>query len=166
MFSPVIGDFPKYHWDRRICDEYGYTYIEGVWIVDGKAYPRNEYERPPGPVGGLWIEDKTRISLNHCSGAQLLNLACHYDCDPILLIGHDFHYDGARRHYFTDLSDVDGEYPPELRKFSEFEKPGDPDSLMWVYKRIADQPGIPRIINCTPGSKLPWFEFGNFEDWL
>jgi hypothetical protein len=53
-----------------------------------------------------------------------------------------------------------------LRKTSEFLKPNDDDSLMWVYKRIADQPGIPRIINCTPGSKLPWFEMGNFADFL
>ena len=147
-YSPIRGDFDKYHWDHAICALYGYKYIEGVW------------------VDGLWLKDKTKISLNHCSGAQLLNLAVHYDVDPILLIGHDFHYDGPQRHYFSGLSDVDGEYPAELRKHSLFDKQGKGNDLMNVYRHIAEQPGIPRIINCTPGSKLPWFEMGNFEDWL
>ena len=148
VFSPVLGDFDRWHWDQKICDKYGYKYIEGVWH------------------DGLWLEDKTKISLNHCSGAQLLNLACHYDCDPILLVGHDFHYDGDKRHYFSGLSDVDGEYPAELRKHSLFIKNNGTDDLLAVYKRISETPGLPRIINCTPGSKLPWFEMGNFSDHL
>jgi len=166
LFSPVQGDFDKWHWDHSICALYGYQYIEGVWMVDGVAYPRSEYRTPPGPCGGLWLEDKTRISLNHCSGAQLLNLAATvYECDPIILLGHDFHYTG-KRHYFDGLSDVAGEYPQSLRKYSEFVKPNDDDSLMWVYKRIAEQEGLPRIVNCSPGSKLPWFEMGDFRDFL
>jgi len=168
MFSPVLGDFDKYHWDRGICDAYGYTYIEGVWMVDGAAYPRDQYRTPPGPAGGLWLEDKTRISLNHCSGAQLLNLAATvYECDPILLVGHDFSYPPDKpRHYFSGLSDVDGEYPEPLRKHSEFIKNDGTSDLLDVYRRIAEQEGRPEIINCTPGSKLPWFPMGDFRDYL
>ena len=166
LYSPVAGEFDKWHWDREICALYGYKYIEGVWMVDGVAYPRDQYERPPGPCGGLWLEDKSRISLNHCSGAQLLNLAVTvYECDPIILLGHDFHYDGPKRHYFSGISDVDGEYPAEIRKHSLFEKPHDPDDLMSVYRRISEQK-LPRIVNCSPGSKLPWFEMGDFRDFL
>ncbi len=137
-------------------------------MVDGKAYPRSEYLTPPGPAGGLWMEDKTRISLNHCSGAQLLNLACNqYGCDVVLLVGHDFKYEeGKPRHYFTGLSDVEGEYPAELRKHSLFDKSGAGDDLLHVFKRISETPGLPTIINVTPDSALPWFPMGNLEDYV
>jgi len=138
-YGRVTGSFDKWHWSTEICKKHDYKYIEGTW------------------VDGLWLHDKCKISYNHCSGAQLLNLAVHYDCDPILLVGHDFHYDGPQRHYFSNLSDKIGEYPTELRKFSLFDKQGKGDDLLAVYKRIADQEGRPNIINVTPGSKLPWF---------
>jgi hypothetical protein len=169
LYGQVSGDFDKWHWDKGICEKYGYRHVEGVWMVDGKAYPRSEYTTPPGPAGGLWMQDKTKISLNHCSGAQLLNLSINqYECDEIILVGHDFHYDNPQRHYFTGLSDIDGEYPPELRKTSLFDKSKTTglDDLIQVYKRISETQGLPRIINCTPGSALPWFEMGNFEDYL
>jgi len=157
-YGQVTGNFVKWHWDKGICQRYGYQYIRGVWICGDKVYPRDEVTVPPGPVGGLWLKDKSSISLNHCSAAQLLNLAVHYELEPILLVGHDFNYElGKPRHYFSDLSDKAGEYPPELRKFSLFDKQGKGDDLLAVYKRIADQEGRPTIINATPGSKLPWF---------
>jgi hypothetical protein len=133
-------------------------------MVDGIAYPRCEHITSPGPCGGLWLQDKTRLSLNHCSAAQALNLACHYDCDPIILVGHDFN-DKGQRHYFN-LSDVPGEYPPALRKVSLFDKHGAGHDLLTVYKMIADQEGRPAIINCTPGSLLPWFPMGRLEDYI
>ena len=169
LYSPVRGDFAPWHWDKAICDKHSYIYVEGVWMVDGVAYPRDQFLTPPGPCGGLWLKDKTRISLNHCSGAQLLNLACNqYEADEVILVGHDFKYEsGKPRHYFTGLSDVDGEYAPELRKTSEFSKPHDPDDLMSVYKRISETPGLEtNIINCTPDSALPWFPMGDLQDYL
>ena len=167
MTGQVQGDFDKWHWDKGICEQYGYRYVEGVWMVDGKAYPRDEYLTPPGNAGGLWTQDKSRISLNHCSGAQLLNLAANqYECDEIVLVGHDFHYDAPQRHYFDDLSETPGEYPKQIRKHSLFDKQGAGDDLLQVYKRIAEQDGLPPIINCTPGSALPWFPMGKFEDYV
>ena len=166
-FGQVHGDFDKWHWSRAICTQYGYKYVEGVWMVDGVAYPRNQHERPPGPCGDMWMADKTRVSLNHCSTAVLLNLAVNqYECDEVVLIGHDFHYDGPQRHYFDGLSDVAGEYPAELRKHSQFIKNNGTDDLLAVYKRISETPGLPPIYNATPGSKLPWFEFRDFGDFL
>lgn len=157
----------QWHWSPEICKTYGYTYVEGVWMIDGVAYSRNEYELAPGPVGGLWMEDKTKISLGHCSGHQLLNLAANqYGCDQILLVGHDFKYEPNKpRHYFSGLSDKDGEYPKQLRKFSKFIKPQGND-LLEVYKGIADQEGLPPITNCTQGSALPWFEFKELSDFF
>lgn len=158
----------QWHWDADICRRFGYRHVEGVWLVDGQMYRRDEYETPPGPAGGLWLTDDSKISLNHCSGAQLLNLACRqYRCDPVLLAGHDFKYEPGRpRHHFDDLSDLAGEYPEPLRKWSEFDKGGKGDDLLKVYRRIAATPGIPRVVNCTPDSALPWFEFGALEDFL
>jgi len=167
-YSPVRGDFDRWHWDASICNDYGYRYVRGVWMVDGVAYSRDEHNTPPGPVGGLWLDDKSSISLNHCSGAQLLNLACNqYECSEVILIGHDFHYpEGQPRHYFNDLSETPGEYPAKLRKFSLFDKQGKGDDLLAVYKRIAVQEGRPEIINCTPGSALKHFPMGNLADYL
>ena len=150
LYSPVLGDFDRWHWSPEICKEHGYKHVEGVW------------------VDGLWMKDKSKISLNHCSGAQLLNLAANqYECDEIILVGHDFHYNAKQRHYFTGLSDTDGEYPQALRKTSLFDKSKTTggDDLLAVYKRISETQGLPKIINCTPGSALPWFEMGNLEDY-
>ena len=148
-YGKVEGDFNKWHWSKDICDQYGYRYVEGVW------------------VDGLWMEDDTKISLNHCSGAQLLNLCLNQDgCDEAILIGHDFHYNAPTRHYFTGLSETAGEYPKEIRKFSKFIKNNGQDDLLAVYKRIAYQRGLPRIVNATPGSALPWFDFVRFEDYI
>ena len=148
---PVWGDFECWHWDKGICEKYGYRYVEGVWL------------------DGLYMGPENKISLGHCSGHQLLNLAAgnQYGCDEIILVGHDFRYEpGKPRHYFTGLSDVDGEYVPELRKFSLFDKQGQGNDLMKVYQHIADQKGLPPIINCTPGSHLKCFPMGNLEDYL
>ena len=146
--GPVAGDFDKWHWDAGICERYGYLYTEGVWM------------------DGLYMGPGNKISLNHCSGAQLLNLAAyHYEADEIILIGHDFHYDAPQRHYFDDLSETPGEYPQAIRKFSKFKKP-DGNDLLAVYKKIADQDGLPPIFNATEGSALPWFPKRKLKDFL
>ena len=149
-YSPVEGTFDKWHWDFDICTEHGYRFVEGVWHT------------------GLWMADKHKISLNHGSGPQALNLACNqYECDEVILVGHDFHYPaGKPRHYFDDLSDQAGEYPEELRKFSKFDKGGEGYDLMAVYREISETPGIPKIWNATPGSKLPWFERRDLSEFL
>ena len=151
-FGKVEGDFDKWHWSKTICENYGYQYVEGIWM------------------DGLYLGPDNKISLNHCSGAQLLNLAAnHYHCKEIILVGHDFDYPAGRpRHYFKGLSDTAGEYPQPLRKHSLFDKSQTTggDDLLAVYKRIADTPDRPEIINCTPGSKLPWFPMGNLENYL
>ena len=146
-YGKIEGPFEHWHWDKEICDRHGYKFIEGRWI-DGLS------------------TDSAYIAFGHCSGVQALNLAVHRGCDPILLVGHDFKYEeGKPRHYFSGLSDVVGEYPQQLRKWSLFSKPEGND-LMRVYKHIADQQGLPRIINCTPGSALKCFEMGELKDYL
>jgi len=149
LYSPVSGDFWKWHWSEHICKNYGYRHVEGIWM------------------DGLYMGPENKISLNHCSGAQLLNLAVNqYEADTVVLIGHDFHYKGRQRHYFDDLSDQPGEYPPALRKYSEFDKQGRGNDLLNVYRHIAEQKDLPPIYNATEGSALPWFPKRHLKDFL
>jgi hypothetical protein len=120
-------DADRWHWDRDICARYDAMHIEGRW-ADGLS------------------TDPRYIHYGHSSGYQALNLAVLYGCDPILLVGFDMHYNGEQRHYFDGLSNDVGEYPQPLRKWSTF------DGLLKCYETIARQPGLPQIINCTPGS--------------
>jgi len=135
-----IPNCRQYHWKQEICDQYGYEYIEGRWF-DGLS------------------TDKSWISYNHSGSAQALNLLVHYGCDPLLLCGFDMSY-SAGRHYFEDLSDIPGEYPKALRKHSGF------DGLIKCYDRIAEQEGLPEIINCTEDSALLSFPFADIEDFV
>ena len=95
VYSPIEGNFDKWHWDKGICQRYCYNYIEGRW-GDG-----------PNKCSGL-SHDPSYIAYGHSSGFQALGLAVHYGCDPIYLAGYDMNYDSDNRHYFTDLSDKGG----------------------------------------------------------
>ena len=155
-YGQVSGDFDKWHWSPDICSAYGYSYIEGIW-----------HESKTGPMR-LWLKDKTKITLAHCSSAQLLNLAANqYGCSEIVLVGHDFSYPkGQPRHYFSGLSDKDGEYPAAIRKHSAFDKgPGQYD-LIDVYNELARTEGIPPVWNATVGSALTAFPYRPLEDFL
>ncbi len=128
----------RWHWDEDIAQRYGAWYIEGRWC-DGLSL------------------DPSYIHYGHSSGYQALNLAVHYGCNPILLVGYDMRYNG-QRHYFKDLSDMPGEYPVQLRKWSTFE------GLIQCYETISKQQGLPAIINCTPGSALQCFPFDELSN--
>lgn len=159
LYSPVEGNFEKWHWDETICERYGYRHIPGMWY-DGRRWVKHLKEITGDPVGQLSTDEKF-IAYNHCSAAQALNRATLDGRDPALLVGHDFRYQaGQDRHYFAGLSREPGEYPVSLRKFSTFE------GLIETYRGIARQSGLPRIVNCTPGSALPWFEFADLTDFL
>jgi hypothetical protein len=155
-YGQVKGDFDKWHWDAGICSAYKYSWIEGVW-----------HESKEGPAR-LWLKDKTKITLGHCSGVQLLNLCLNqYGCTEAVLIGHDFRYPmGQPRHYFAGLSSDAGEYPEAIRKHSAFDKgPGQYD-LMDVYEELARTEGIPPVWNATEGSALIAFPYRPLEDFL
>ena len=134
-YSPIdIPNCDQWHWDASICSRYGYKYIEGRW---GE---------------GLSL-DKRYIHYGHSSGYQAIGLATHYGCKTLLLCGYDMRYQKNNRHYFDELSDKPGEYPPELRKYSTF------DGLIACYETIAQQTKRPYIINCTPNSALRCFPY-------
>lgn len=131
-YGKIEGDFIHYHWDKDICEKYGYEYIEGRW-GDGLSTDRNY------------------IHYGHSSGYQAIGLAAHSGCDTIYLCGYDMRYSGPR-HYFAGLSKENGEYPEVLRKYSTF------DGLIKCYQTIADQKDCPKIYNCTMDSAMECFE--------
>lgn len=151
--GPITGGFDKWHWDGDICKRLGYRYVQGCWS-GGSAGATNQWKTHRD--GHALSLDPEWISLNHGSAPQAINLAVLYGCSPILLVGHDFRY-GEKRHYF-------GEYPGPLRKYSQFHKPHG-DDLAAVYERMAATPGIPPIVNVTPGTKLTAFPVGDIEDY-
>ena len=148
-YGQVEGDFDKWHWDLGVCERFGYRYIQGIWL-DGLS------------------TDPDYLSLGHASGWQALQLAAvQYHCDTVLLVGHDMRYNG-QRHYFSGLSDVEGEYPAHLRKQSLFLKP-DGSGLLPNYAHIADQckrGEVVPIVNCTKNSAMTCFPMGQLSDFV
>jgi len=69
-YGQVEGDFDKWHWDKGICEKYGYQHIEGRW-GDGLS------------------TDKSYIHYGHSSGYQALGLAAHYGHKEVYLAGFD-----------------------------------------------------------------------------
>jgi len=139
IYGKVEGDFDKWHWNKAICDKYGYKYIEGRW------------------GDGLSLDD-SYIHYGHSSGYQALGLAIHYGATEVYLCGYDMNYSAEVRHYFSGLSAQGGEYPQELRKYSTF------DGLIRCYETIARQEGLPKIYNCTKDSSMKCFEYRDISD--
>jgi len=146
------GDFAKWTWDKPTAEKYGLSHIAGEW-GDGLS------------------TDPTVIHYGHSSGYQLINLALHYGVTEMILVGYDLRYPkgynghtrvtGGARHYF-------GEYPPQLQHWTKFNigDNGELNGLLDCYRTInPDDYGI-RIINCSPGSALDFFEVGELLEWV
>lgn len=138
IYSPVIGNFDKWHWDNEICNKYGYKYVMGVWR-DGLS------------------KNKNQIHYGHSSGYQALGLAVHYGASEFYLCGFDMSYNG-QRHYFTGLSDKDGEYPESIRQYSRF------DGLIKQYETIPKINPDLKIFNCSKNSGLKCFPYQDIEE--
>lgn len=132
--------------------------------------------RPPvGPFEGeWWTQDKagaerwglrlvrsanrpglgvSRVHLNGNSGAQAVNLATLFGARKVILLGFDMKAGpGGKLHHF-------GNHPAPLVQACLFEE--------WIHKfeaiaSDAKAVGID-IVNCTPGSALPWFRMSTIE---
>jgi hypothetical protein len=155
--------FWDYYWDevtRLGCD---------LWST------RPEMRGRP-PVKYIEEADKPGLSTDpnllhhgHSSGYQIINLAYHYGVREFVLIGYDLRYPGgyngvrkqagSGRHFF-------GEYPQALQHWTRCNvgDGGELNGLLDCYRTIdPDQYGI-RIVNCSPGSALNFFETGNLSD--
>lgn len=146
-----LGRFTKWTWDKPTSEKYGIAHIEGRW-GDGLS------------------TDPDYIHYGHSSGYQLIGLALHHHVTEFVLIGYDLRYPkgydgvnrkaGGDRHYF-------GEYPEPLQHWTRLNMGpnGELGGLLECYRTIKPEDYGIRIINCSPGTALDFFEMGRLEDY-
>lgn len=146
-YADQVRDYPCHKWTTRPESARNYPwvrYIQERWI--------------PG-----LSTDTSFIAAHHGSGPQILNMALHYGCKTMLLVGWDMaHRPGLKRHFFGD-----GEYPEPMRHFTKGLGPnGELLGLIREMETIKPEEYGVSIINCTPGSAMTCFPMGNLEDYL
>ena len=138
-------------WWRQYAAKAKSLHPLGCWTTDRASAERWQLN---------WIRSAPRdglgsgmVHINGNSGAGALNLAVCFGARRILLLGFDMKAapDGKRHHH--------DEHPKPLVQKSQFGE--------WVHKmrKVADDckaRGI-EVINCTPGSALPYFPFSTIE---
>ena len=122
----------KWTWDHATAERYRINYIRGEW-GDGLS------------------TDPNVIHYHHGSGPQMVNLALHYGCEVMVLVGWDMRYPpGEKRHYF-------GEYPAHLQHWPRTGPNGEMEGLIKEMETIKPEDYGIQIINCTPDSALTCF---------
>lgn len=146
------GRFDKWTYEQEVSKRYGVNHIQGEWLPSLSKNPR-------------------RLHWGHGSGYELLGIAYHYGVREAVLIGYDLRFPagysgieqraGGDRHYF-------GEYVPELQHWTKYGigDGGELNGLLDCYRTIDCADLGLRIINCSPGSALDFFETGRLEEWL
>lgn len=139
---------------------------------DARIYPCDKWTTRPQALENRWegvnyIEerwiaglsrDKSRVAAHHGSGPQVVNLAYHYGCKVMLLVGWDMRYGGKLdnksytmpRHYF-------GEYPASMQHWPRTGPDGELTGLIKEMETIYPEEYGIKIINCTPDSALKCF---------
>ena len=143
------GDFFKWTTRPQLESKYpGVNYIKEVW------------------EDGLSTKPDT-VHAHHGTSAQLVNLALHYGCRVMLLVGWDMRYPGklddrnyvAKRHYF-------GEYPTELQHWPRTGPQGELSGLIKEMETIHPGDYGIEIINCTPDSAMTCFPMMDLDEAL
>jgi len=142
-YWPQIRDYDCAKWTTRpeSAAKYGIHYIAERW--------------EPG-----LSTDPDYICAHHGSGPQIVNLALHYGCKVMLLIGWDMRYAGkinrhayaAPRHYF-------GEYPSHLQHWPMTGPDGELEGLIREMQTITPADYGVEIINCTERSAMRCFPY-------
>lgn len=137
-----IKDYRCHKWTTRpeLCGKYpGLNYIEERWEDSLST-------------------DPAYVCAHHGSGPQILNMALHYGCKVMLLIGWDMRYPGkvdrrtytGRRHYFGEDELTATHWPMTGEN-------GELSGLIREMETIdAGALGV-EIINCTPDSAMRCF---------
>lgn len=98
--------------------------------------------------GDGFCYEQDRIHYGHNAGFQAVNLAIQFGAKLIKLIGFDMHWPNGKSHFFGDHPDPLANNPDFRTFIHEFDK------------AAATLPADIRIVNCTPGSALHCFPFG------
>lgn len=148
---------------------------------DSLQYDCQRWTTRPIAKQGVWPEvsyieerwedglstDLAYICAHHGSGPQVVNLAMHYGCKVMLLVGWDMRYPGkvsdreytGNRHYF-------GEYPKELQHWPRTGPNGELSGLIREMETINPSDYSIEIYNCTPGSAMKCFPFRSLSGYL
>ena len=141
-YWPQVKDLRCDKWTTRpeLKDTYpGLRYIEERWI-DGLS------------------TDKSYIAAHHGTGPQVVNLALHYGCKVMILIGWDMQFKGKvdnrryeqPRHFF-------GEDPLTSNHWPKTGPNGELTGLIKEMETIKPEDYGIEIINCTPDSAMTCF---------
>jgi hypothetical protein len=162
--DPVLRDLclndytAPWTWDKETAERFGVNYIEGRWS-GGKRRVTS------------FSTDPEYIHYGHGSGYEVCNLAYHYGCRHLVLVGYDLRYPSdynpvarragtGRRHFF-------GEYPSSLQHWpgrnGSVAADGTITGLLDCYRTIDTEHLGLRITNCSPGTALDFFETGDLE---
>lgn len=143
-------DCPKWTYHQDIAKQHNAHFVQGIW--------------EPG-----LSSDPGYLHWGHGSGYELIGIAYLLGIREFVLIGYDLRFPagyngfknhaGGDRHYF-------GEYPKELQHWTKFKMgpEGELGGLLEMYRTIDTEKLDIRIINCSPGTALDFFETGNLWD--
>lgn len=141
--------------------------IGGMRCDKWTSHPENLQDNLPGLkfIEGRWEDglstDPSWIAYHHGSGPQIVNMAYHYGCEVILLIGWDMAYHGkvSRREY-TEPRHYFGDDALSGKHFPMTGPNGEMTGLLAEMDTVAEharQIGF-EIINCTgPRSAMTCF---------
>jgi len=153
--------------NREFYDHYGTDYPGYKWTWDEDCAREHKINHVFGKWAPGLSKDPRYIHYHHGSGPQIINVALHYGMTTMLLIGYDMRFPGKvnnrqyvdRRHYF-------GEYPPHLQHWPRTGPNGELEGLIKEMETIKPEDYGIRIINCTPGSAMTCFPFGELGDFF
>lgn len=95
---------------------------------------------------------KREVQVNGNSGTAAINLAYLFGCRRILLCGFDMREIKGRKHHHAD-------HPAPLVQASQFGE--------WIHKLKQVSVDLVaegcEVVNCTPGSAVPYFRFSTIE---
>lgn len=152
-YAQQVKDLPCSFWTprREIADLHSWVnFIEERW------------------ESGISI-DPSWICAHHGSGPQIVNLAYHFGCRRMLLVGWDMRFAAkvsnteyqAPRHFFAG-----GEYPAEIQHWPRTGPNGELTGLIKEMETIRPEDYGLEIINCSPGSAMTCFPMGKLEDFI
>ena len=148
-YWPQIKDLPCDKWTTR-------PELDGKY--DGLNYIREEW------IDGL-STDKDYIAAHHGSGPQAVNIAYHYGCEKIILIGWDMRFNGkVNRRTFTGKRHYFGEDDLTKNHWPMTGPGGECEGLIREMETIHPEDYGIEIINCTPGSAMRCFPMDDLDN--
>jgi len=169
LMSCNVEWWDRYVKDPSFLDFWLFNPSVDLWTWDKGAADKYEINHVPGKWGDSFSTDPGFIHYGHSSGFQIMNLAYHYGIRDFVLVGYDMRYlpgydrrtrkPGAGRHFF-------GEYPKELQHWPNVGPNGEFTGLLKVFKTIDTCELGVKIVNCSPGSALDFFENAELKDVL